>query len=92
MLVLDLSKTPSLEVISGTVSTMVQRTLPVRFGIVPMVDSDDEICELRFVLGRMVADYPASIMAKVFHYSVQSLGRGKTNKILDFVSALLRNA
>lgn len=37
MFVLDLSSAPSLDAISNSISMMVQRGLPIRFGIVPMV-------------------------------------------------------
>jgi UDP-glucose:glycoprotein glucosyltransferase len=43
--VLDLALVPSLDTIVNSMSTMIQRGVPIRFGIVPMYSSeDDEIC------------------------------------------------
>lgn len=44
--VLDLSSAPSLDVIASSITTMIQRGLPLRFGIVPMItEEDDDLCE-----------------------------------------------
>jgi UDP-glucose:glycoprotein glucosyltransferase len=41
VLILDLSYTSSLNFISGPMSNIVNRELPLRFGIVPQVESAD---------------------------------------------------
>ncbi|WVF72342.1 hypothetical protein IAT40_007156 [Kwoniella sp. CBS 6097] len=62
--VLDLAQVPSLEIISSAISPMIQRGLPIRFGIVPMFEPGKN-------------DISAQ-MAKVFHYLVKTFGRGVT--------------
>jgi UDP-glucose:glycoprotein glucosyltransferase len=43
--VMDLSLASSLETITGQISVMIQRNIPIRFGIVPMFDEGkDDIC------------------------------------------------
>lgn len=43
--VVDLSLVSSLETITGQISMMIQRNIPIRFGIVPMFDIDSQdIC------------------------------------------------
>jgi UDP-glucose:glycoprotein glucosyltransferase len=45
-MVLDLSLSTSLEVVTQQVAHMVQRGIPIRFGVIPMFDSEsDDICE-----------------------------------------------
>ena len=45
--VLDLSSAPSLDVIANSISVMIQRGYPIRFGIVPMIGGDDNgLCGL----------------------------------------------
>ena len=39
--VLDLSKISSIEIITSAVATLIQRGLPLRFGLVPAVESND---------------------------------------------------
>jgi hypothetical protein len=41
ILVLDLSHTSSLNFISGPVSNIINRNLPLRFGVVPQVETED---------------------------------------------------
>ncbi|WVQ98589.1 hypothetical protein IAU59_005718 [Kwoniella sp. CBS 9459] len=62
--VLDLAQVPSLEIISSAVSPMIQRGLPIRFGIVPMFEPGQNNISAQ--------------MAKVFHYVVKTFGRGAT--------------
>nr|XP_019013386.1 UDP-glucose:glycoprotein glucosyltransferase [Kwoniella pini CBS 10737]OCF52167.1 UDP-glucose:glycoprotein glucosyltransferase [Kwoniella pini CBS 10737] len=59
--VLDLSQVSSLDIIANAISPMIQRGLPIRFGIVPMFNLDQ--------------------MAKIFHYVVQTFGRGATKDL-----------
>ena len=43
---LDFAQSASLDVIAGTVSMMIQRGIPIRFGVVPMLDEDESgFCE-----------------------------------------------
>ncbi|KAK8869940.1 hypothetical protein IAR55_000508 [Kwoniella newhampshirensis] len=70
--VLDLASVPSLDIIASSISPMIQRGLPIRFGIVPMFD--------------LAVNDISSQMAKIFHYSVQTFGRGATR---DFFAALV---
>jgi hypothetical protein len=46
-MVLDLSLSTSLEVVTQQVAAMVQRGIPIRFGVIPMFDFEaNDICEL----------------------------------------------
>jgi UDP-glucose:glycoprotein glucosyltransferase len=48
IMVFDLSLSTSLEVVTQQVAQMVQRGIPLRFGVVPMFDSEvNDICEFR---------------------------------------------
>ncbi|KAK4688056.1 UDP-glucose:glycoprotein glucosyltransferase, partial [Tremellales sp. Uapishka_1] len=71
--VLDLGLAPSIDVISGTISSLIQRGVPFHFGIVPMFSPGQEDI--------------SSQMAKIFHYSVKTFGRGKTKEFLMEISA-----
>jgi len=52
IMVLDLSLSTSLEVVTQQVAHMVQRGIPIRFGVIPMFDSEtNDICELRQIDG-----------------------------------------
>ncbi|WRT66985.1 uncharacterized protein IL334_003951 [Kwoniella shivajii] len=64
--VLDLAQVSSLDIIANSISPMIQRGLPIRFGVVPM-----------FQLGQ---DDISSQMAKIFHYVVKTFGRGSTRE------------
>ncbi|WWD15785.1 hypothetical protein CI109_100209 [Kwoniella shandongensis] len=70
--VLDLASVPSLDIITSAISPMIQRGLPIRFGVVPMFDP--------------AVDDTSAKMAKLFHYSVNTFGRGATR---DFFAALV---
>lgn len=49
-MVLDLSLSTSLEVVTQQVAAMVQRGIPIRFGVIPMFDSEtNDICESRIM-------------------------------------------
>lgn len=49
ILVLDLASAASLEIITQQVSHMIQRGIPIRFGIVPMFDASvNDICRCPF--------------------------------------------
>ncbi|WVQ78198.1 hypothetical protein IAT38_000281 [Cryptococcus sp. DSM 104549] len=64
--VLDLAYVPSLEMIVHSISPMIERHLPIRFGIVPM-----------FELG---SDDISTHMAKIFHYVVKTFGRASSRE------------
>lgn len=50
VLVLDLAQAMSLDTITSAVATMIQRGVPIRFGVVPMFNpAKDDLCELRRV-------------------------------------------
>ncbi|ORY32220.1 UDP-glucose:Glyco protein glucosyltransferase-domain-containing protein [Naematelia encephala] len=67
--VLDLSLGPSLDAIATSISTMIQRGLPFRFGVVPMYNRTEDSLSLQ--------------MAKLFLYSVKTFGRGATKNMLQ---------
>ncbi|WWC85342.1 uncharacterized protein L201_000205 [Kwoniella dendrophila CBS 6074] len=72
--VLDLAQVSSLDIIANAVTPMIQRGLPIRFGIVPMFEPGKE-------------DISAQ-MAKVFHYVVKTFGRGSTSELFaDLISS-----
>lgn len=49
--VLDLALAPSLETIYGSISTMIQRGLPIRFGLVPMfTPGQNDMCRCLYRL------------------------------------------
>ena len=49
MFVLDLSLGPSLDIMASSISAMIQRNVPLRFGVVPMVTpGEEDICEFPF--------------------------------------------
>ena len=51
MLVLDLSQTSALKFITGSVSNIINRGFPFRFGVVPVTENEDgEHCSLLDVL------------------------------------------
>ncbi|WVQ70245.1 uncharacterized protein L199_008471 [Kwoniella botswanensis] len=66
--VLDLAQVSSLDIIANSISPMIQRGLPIRFGVVPMFESGKD-------------DISAQ-MAKIFHYVVKTFGRGSTRDFL----------
>ncbi|OXG53132.1 UDP-glucose:glycoprotein glucosyltransferase [Cryptococcus neoformans] len=70
---LDLSRISSLELIVHSISTMIQRGLPIRFGIVPVFEPEQQ-------------DDISLQMAKVFWYSVKTFGRSSTR---DFFAAII---
>ena len=46
-MVLDLSLSTSLEVVTQQVAHMIQRGIPIRFGVIPLFDPEtNDICEL----------------------------------------------
>nr|XP_018263998.1 UDP-glucose:glycoprotein glucosyltransferase [Kwoniella dejecticola CBS 10117]OBR86156.1 UDP-glucose:glycoprotein glucosyltransferase [Kwoniella dejecticola CBS 10117] len=65
--VLDLAQIASLDIIANAISPMIQRGLPIRFGVVPMFEPGKD--DLSFH------------MAKIFHYAVQTFGRGATKDL-----------
>ncbi|EIW69539.1 hypothetical protein TREMEDRAFT_44060 [Tremella mesenterica DSM 1558] len=67
--VLDLASVPSLDIIAASISGMIQRGVPVRFGIVPMVSPEQEDISMQ--------------MARVFLYAVKTFGRGVTRDMLN---------
>lgn len=89
ILVLDLSLTTSLETITQQVSHMIQRGVPVRFGVVPMYDASiNDICESNN--RRYGTDDSAHQMARLYYYCVNTFGRSKTQQLLAEVRALLQ--
>ncbi|WVN85210.1 uncharacterized protein L203_100355 [Cryptococcus depauperatus CBS 7841] len=67
--VLDLSRLSSLDLIASSVSTMIQRGIPIRFGIVPtftIAEEDDSVKT-----------------ARLFWYIVRTFGRGFTREFLQ---------
>lgn len=89
VLVLDLSHTSSLNFISGPMSNILNRDLPIRFGVVPQVESADGT-SLHKMLSAETADlrkYPAKKMARLFYYLIENYGRKKTLAFLVPVCA-----
>lgn len=57
-MVLDLSLSTSLEVITQQVAHMVQRGIPIRFGVVPMFDLEtNNICESTLTSQQLTSSY-----------------------------------
>ncbi|WVR05054.1 hypothetical protein IAU60_002066 [Kwoniella sp. DSM 27419] len=71
--VLDLAQVSSLEIVASSISPMIQRGLPIRFGIVPMFQpGSDDI---------------SAKMARVFHYLVKTFGRGATRDFFSALAS-----
>lgn len=86
ILVLDLSQAISLETISSTVATMIQRGVPIHFGVVPMFDPKvNDLGKLRRSTARIIADNLANKMARIYQYSLSNLGRGATREMFQEV-------
>jgi UDP-glucose:glycoprotein glucosyltransferase len=47
VLVLDLSQRVNLHVMAHTIGTLIQRGIPFRFGVVPLVGDEEDISECR---------------------------------------------
>lgn len=41
VLVLDLSQTSALKLITGTISSIINRSFPIRFGVVPIMETEE---------------------------------------------------
>lgn len=64
VLVLDLSTRKGLQTVSQTVTDIIRRGMPFRFGLVPFVNSDPSS--------------PSSIMARLLNHMIKQHGRGET--------------
>lgn len=64
VLVLDLSTRTGLHTISQTVTSVIRRGIPFRFGLVPLFNSDPSS--------------PGSVMARLLHHMIKQHGRGET--------------
>ncbi|ODO11431.1 hypothetical protein I350_00211 [Cryptococcus amylolentus CBS 6273] len=71
---LDISQISSLEIIAGSLAQMVQRGIPIRFGIVPVFEpGTNDLCE-------------SFKMAKVFRYVVKTFSK---ESIRDFFTSII---
>ena len=69
VLVLDLSHTTSLNFISGPMSNIINRELPIRFGVVPQVESEDGASLLKMLSAetpKLNENFLAKKMARLF--------------------------
>jgi UDP-glucose:glycoprotein glucosyltransferase len=73
--VLDLSQPSSLVLVAQNLKQFITRGIPVRFGLVPLVASDEAAIETE--------------MARVVLYLVETVGRGPTIRFLQDVRAFL---
>lgn len=76
--VMDLSLVSSLEIITAQISVMIQRNVPIRFGVVPMFEpGTEDICELHLRI--KLTDSPSNGSAILLLYqgfwswSIQSI-------------------
>lgn len=63
VLVLDMSDRSAISAIAQTISTLIQRNLPLRFGVVPMIGDEDD---------------SSLAMGRLMRWSVANLGRAQT--------------
>ena len=92
ILVVDLSKISTLNFLAGAVSSIINRDIPLRFGMVPVSDSEDGQSILpRFgvVLKRLALT--GRKMAKLFYHLISNHGRRKTLEFLSAVSSSFFN-
>jgi UDP-glucose:glycoprotein glucosyltransferase len=79
ILVLDLSYTSSLSFISGPMSNLLGRDLPLRFGVVPQVETvDGTLCFMLSTQMRNLRKISGKKMARLFYYLIKNYGRKKT--------------
>lgn len=86
VLVVDLSKISTLNFLAGAVSSIINRDIPLRFGMVPVSESEDGqsiLARRRAVLKRLAL--VGRKMAKLFYHLITNHGRRKT---LEFLSAV----
>jgi UDP-glucose:glycoprotein glucosyltransferase len=80
-----MSQSTSLDIIVGPISQLIQRGIPFRFGIVPMLGEEGDICKLLAMLELT----KATQMARLFLYTTKVFGRGRTKELLQNVSSLV---
>lgn len=89
VLVLDFAQTMTYEIIAGQIAQMIQRGVPIRWGIVPMFDNEDEDCTRLRGFGATFADQIAATIARIMDYSIKTLGRGVTRDMMLQVRACM---
>ena len=90
MLVADLSQTATLNFIAGPINNIISRGFPLRFGVVPSVETEDgELavaqCLEIFGLSDVYLD-SAKKMARLYYHMIDTFGRAKT---MGFLSQVL---
>ncbi|WVQ71501.1 hypothetical protein IAR50_001039 [Cryptococcus sp. DSM 104548] len=68
---LDIAQISSLEIIAGSLAPMIQRGIPIRFGVVPIFEPGTDDLSLK--------------MAKVFRYVVETFGKESTRDFLTAI-------
>jgi|SRR5882762_101086 len=80
VLVLDLSQTSALQFITGSISSIISRNFPFRFGVVPIMETEEGkslcwiLCDVIFIA--YIAS--GSQMARLFYYLIENYGRTTT--------------
>lgn len=85
VLVLDLSRPASLNMITSAIAGIVSRGLPFRFGIVPLPESEDGASNLPSNSSGSLIPNTGAKMAKLFYHSVRNYGRKRTMGFLQKV-------
>ena len=90
VLVLDLSRIQALNLLVGPMSTIIDRNIPLRFGLVPSTESEDgkSTCSPPDILYIEEADLGKK-MAQLLYHLIEKYGRKKT---LDFLKLVGLNS
>ena len=85
MLALDLSKMSTLNFLTGTIYNIINRGFPFRFGVVPLVESEEGRC-LLFSSGLLLTnDWAGGRMAKLVYHLFKNYGPEETMRFLQMV-------
>ncbi|KAG6887758.1 hypothetical protein C0995_013010 [Termitomyces sp. Mi166 len=91
ILVLDLSQMDSLAFIAGNMASLISRGIPLRFGVVPIAETENSMLPSGSMRGSGQADarcWLGTRMARLFYHLVSNYGRKKTLKFIqDFAEA-----
>lgn len=93
VLILDLSRTQSLNLLTGSMSAIINRNLPVRFGLVPVVESEDGMAT-RYtpnIWHTEETGISGKKMARIFYHLVGKYGRKKTLEFFRLVCSTICN-
>lgn len=92
MLVEDLASTASLSRIVNEIQAMIKRTIPIRFGLIALVEDDNSACKLIIYTVKTCSyiyyDITATVMARALYYLVKNNGKADAIKFLETVISI----